>query len=517
MDNHLHTLGYLLGAMVIGVGFLSARIHSNLDSTIREVGERSRAVRQALSEGSSLGPADLAELLGVVRSPTDYVARGSRFLNWAIFLTSAVILGDALYLDRQGTEAPEHVILVLVLLFAVIVGAVVFSEFEVQRVSIERQREISATTLGRLHELAHHMAAGDIAGASAELSLLRETFPTWGLLIEVEAYLDLLRGQPDLGLDQIESLVKGDSELHLSPVVGAACCLDLDGLDSALDLLARIERRGASERHPLLRRALAVSAGHLPALLAGSADMPAAAPAEQAPTRGLAQKLMGDEIERRREPMRDFGFDLDPAKLRQTAPLMATLERWEGDGETDDFEDVPALFGLLQLILGPGEREPAASVLQPRAEKCRDPLAFESFGFTSFARGEPRTALRFFETAIHLAPAAGRSHWGRAIACHRVGWRDAASASLRRAATLTDEAPLISLTQRHFEDPSATIDPLEVKAIYSHEIADMDRFELALLGIDVGSPRGSSIQERFAAGLIAHALTTSSDAVAVAA
>lgn len=126
MDNHLHTLGYLLGAMVIAVGFLSTRIHSSLDSTIREVGERSRAVRQALNEGDSLGPADLAELLGVVRSRTDYVAQGSRYLNWAIFAAAVAVFGDAVYLYWNGADGREHLFLVIVLLFAVTLGAIVF-------------------------------------------------------------------------------------------------------------------------------------------------------------------------------------------------------------------------------------------------------------------------------------------------------------------------------------------------------------------------------------------------------
>jgi hypothetical protein len=518
VDNHLHTLGYLLGAVVIAVGFLSTRIHSNLDSTIREVGERSRAVRQALNEGESLGPADLAELLGVVRSPRDYVAQGSRLLNWAIFATSAAILADALYLAwHDGADGPEHALLVLTLLFLVTFAAVVFSEFELQRVSIERRREISATTLGRLHELARLMAANKLGGARAELNLLRETFPTWGLLIEIEAYLDLRGGQPAQGLEQIEFLVKGDSELHLSPVVGAACCLELGGLDSALDLLARIEQRGGSEGHPLLRRAVAVSAGHLPALLA-EREQPRESVPEEPPARNMAQRLLGDAIERRREPVRNLGFALDPAKLPQTAPLMATLERWEGNSELEDFESVPMLFALLELILGPDTPQPPAAVLlQARAEGCRNPLTLESFGFATLACGEPRTALGFFERAIHMAPAAGRSHWGRAIACSRVGWRDAASASLRRAETLTDETPLLSLTQRLFEAPHTAIDPVDVEGIYPHGFDDMDRFELALLGVDIPPSGASPIQARFAAGLIAHALASSSTTAAVAA
>ena len=515
MDGHLHTLGYLLGAVVFAVGFLSTRIHSNLDSTIREVGERSRAVRQALNEGHSLGPADLAELLGIVRSPTDYVAEGSRLLNWAIFGTSAAILTDAVYLNLHGVKAPEHILLVLVLLFVVTLGAVVFSEFEVRRVSIERQKETSATTLGRLHKLAHLMAASDISAASAELDRLRETFPTWGLLIELEAYLNLQNGDPREGLAQIETLVKGSGDLHLSPVVGAACSLELEGLDSALNLLTRIERRGRDDRHPTLCQALAVSAGHLPALLASRDFLPAGTEIEKAQSRSVIQKLMGDEIERSREPVRDLSFDLDPSKLSQTAPLMLTLERWEGGGELDEFDNVPALSGLLQLILGAERGASPAAVLQPRARGCRDPLTLESFGLVAFACDEPRTALRFFETAIHLAPAAGRSHWGRAIACHRVGWRDAASASLRRVATLSNEAPLLSLTERLFDSPSSPAERDEVASIYPHGFDDMDRFELALLGIEVGLDHGDSTQEMFTAALIDRALESNTTALAI--
>lgn len=385
-----------------------------------------------------------------------------------------------------------------------------------RRVSIERQREISATTLGRLHELARLIAEDHIAGAAEKLALLRETFPTWGLLIEVEAYLDLQRHRADQGLARIESLVKGGGELHLSPVVGAACCLQLEGLDSALELLARIERRGDSERHPLLRRALAISAGHLPALLASRDYLPETAPVAVARTRSVTQRLMGEGVEWQREPVRDLGLDLNPEKLPQTAPAMKALEHWEDGGSLDDFRDMPALFGLLQLLLGPGRQRPA-TLLQPHAAECGDPLTLESFGFASFACGEPRTALRFFETAIHLAPAAGRAHWGRAIACHRVGWKDAASASLRRAKTLADDEPLLSLTERVFGDPQAKIDAAEAERIYPRGFDDMDRFELALLGIEIVPPDDSGIHGEFAAAIVSRALIAGSTELGMAA
>jgi hypothetical protein len=511
MSSHVDALGYLLAAVVFSVGFLSGRIHSNLDSTVRAIGERSWGVREAIGEGSRLGPADLAELLGVVRGSTDYVAVGSRILNWTIFATTFAVLGDAIALRARGVDAPDHEMLVIFLLFAASLGVVTFSEFDVRRVSIERHREISASTLGRLQKLAHLMAAGDIPRASRELARLRETFPTWGLLVELEAYLDLLRGQPRRGLKRIESLLDRGGDLYVSPVVGAACCLELGGRDSALELLARIERRHENTGHLGLQRALAVSAGHLPALLA-SRDSLTPASSLDSPTRShsVTQELIGREIERRRQPVRELAFDLDPAKVPQTAHLMTTLERWERGGQLQDFASDRVLSSLLQIVLGPETQTSAAALLQSCAADCHDPVTLESFGLVAFACGEPRSALGFFEAAIRLAPAAARSHWGRAIACHRVGWFDAASASLRRVATLSNDAPLLSLTQRLFQDQPVRMDPAEVASTYPMGLDGMHRFELALLGIDIGGEQEPSLRGRFTAGLIGLALAHNS-------
>jgi hypothetical protein len=514
MDNHLHTVGYLLAALVFTVGFLSARIHSNLDSTVRAVGERSWRVRQAISEGGGLGPADLADLLGVLRGSTDYVAAGSRILNWTIFGAIVAVAVDAVVLLRSGVETPDHVMLVLALLLAASLSVVVFSEFDVRRVAIERRREISASTLGRLQKLARRMEVLDIPGASRELDHLRETFPTWGLLVELEAYLDLLRGTPEDGLGRIDSLVDGDGDLHISAVVGTACCLELEGLGSALELLARIERHSGGGNQGL-HRALAISAGHLPALIA-SRDFLVSTnpPADQSQSHHVIQELIGEEIERRREPVRGLAFDLDPATLPQTAPLMAALERWEHGGELKDFDSDGPLSKLLEVVLRPAGEAPATDSLESYARDCRDPLTLESFGLVAFACGEPRTALGFFEAAIRLAPAAARSHWGRAIACHRVGWLDASSASLRRVATLSDDAPLLSVTHRLFENQALRIDVDDVASTYPSGLDDMDRFELALLGIDTCVEWGESLREQFTADLIALALEHNSLAVA---
>lgn len=511
MDEHLDALGYLLAAVVFSVGFLSARIHSNLDSTIRAVGERSWRVRQVLDEGSRLAPADLADLLGVVHSSRDYVAAGSRVLNWMIFATTCVVLVDAIGLRENGAMAPDHEMLVLGLLFAASLGVVVFSEFDVRRVSIERRAVIAASTLGRLQNLAHLIAAADIPRASRELARLRDTFPTWGLLVELQAYVDLLRGQPHDGLERIESLVSTGGDIYLSPVVGTACCLELGGLDSALALLARIERCGRSVGHlDRLDQALAVSAGHLPALLARHDHLTLAdPPGDRQPARSVTQDLVGREIERRDEPIHDLALDLDPVKVHQTASLMATLSLWEHSNYLTDFVADGALFTMVRFVLEPQRRTSAATSFKPYATGCHDAITLESFGLVAFANGEPRAALGFFESAIRLAPAAARSHWGRAIACHNVGWFDAASDSLRRVATLSDHAPLLSLTQRLFQDQMVCIDPVEVESAYPLGLDSMDQFELALLGVDVPGVRvkqGAAIRERFSRVLIELAL-----------
>src|ERR1700682_3261659 len=153
MDKHLDALGYLLAAVVFSVGFLSARIHSNLDSIVRTVSERSRGVRQALAEGRRLAPADLADLLSVIHRSTDYVAVGSRVLNWIIFATTCAVLVDAVGLSMDGARSPYNELIVICLLFVAGFAVVMFSEFDVHRVSIERRREIAASTLGRIQNL----------------------------------------------------------------------------------------------------------------------------------------------------------------------------------------------------------------------------------------------------------------------------------------------------------------------------------------------------------------------------
>ncbi|MGA2322111.1 MAG: hypothetical protein ABSG95_15485, partial [Solirubrobacteraceae bacterium] len=488
MDEHLDALGYLLAAVVFSVGFLSGRIHTSFDSTVRAVSERSWRVRQAISEGGRLGPADLADLLGVVHRSTDYVAVGSRLLNWTLFASTCAVLADALGLRASGVKAPDHEMLVLGLLFAASLAVVIFSEFDVRRVSIERRREVAASTLGRLQNLAHLMAHADIPQASRELARLRETFATWGLLVELEAYVDLLRGQPHTGLKRIESLVSSGGDLYVSPVVGVACCLELERPDSALALLARIARRGESVSHlDRLHQALAVSAGHLPALLASQDSVvPADSPWGRNPPHSVVQGLIGQEIERRREPIHDLALDLDPAKVAQTAPLIVTLDLWEHGGEPSDFASDGTLSRLLQFVLEPEKQRSATAALKSYATGCHDPITLESFGLLAFACGEPRTALGFFESAIRLAPAAARSHWGRAIACQKVGWFDAATASLRRVATLSDNVPLVSVTRRLFQDRPARVDLADIGSFYPEGLDDMDRFELSLLGIDVG-------------------------------
>jgi hypothetical protein len=510
MDKHLDALGYLLAAIVFSVGFLSARIHSSLDSIVRTVSERSRGVRQELGEGRRLAPADLADLLTVIHRSTDYIARGSRVLNWTIFVIACAVVVDAVGLSVDGASAPDNELILICLLFVAGFAVVMFSEFDVRRVSIERRKEIAASPLGRIQNLGYALAEREVANARRELARLRAIFPTWDLLVELEAYVDLLEDLSDQGLRRIESLIETERDLYVSPVVGTACCLQLKNRSAALALLTRIERRdeGVSDVQRI-HRALAITAGHLPALLATS-------PPRSHYSRGdEGHDIVSGMIEpdvNRRQSTEDLSVALDPVEVDQTAPLMRTMYLWDHGSNLSDFGREGILVRLLRCVLDwetrPSEKQSVAAALEPRRSDSPDAEMLESMGLVAYAFGEPRAALRFFESAIRLAPAATRSHWGRAIACNRVGWKDAAATSLRRAVTLSDQTPLLSFTHTRFSTPSAPVDPAEVAGMYT-ALGDMDRFELALLGVDLDIEQGTSIRSRFAHALIKLALAQS--------
>jgi hypothetical protein len=332
------------------------------------------------------------------------------------------------------------------------------------------------------------------------------------LLIELDAYVDLLDNRPERGLRRIESLIETERALYVSPVVGTACCLQLKNRNSALALLSRIERRDERVSDvQRIHRALAITAGHLPALLATGPSRSSFSHADVEPDAAFG--AVGREVSRPRQPAEDLSVALDPVAVSQTAPLMRTMHLWDHGSDLSDFGDEGILARLLRCVLSWEmqsvlEKQSVAAVLEPRISDSPDAEMLESVGLVAYTCGEPRAALRFFESAIRLAPAASRSHWGRAIACYRVGWADAAATSLRRAVTLSDETPLLSLTRLRFSTPSILLDPAKVADMYT-ELGDMDRFELALLGVDLGVDEGTSIRTRFAHTLIKLALVQS--------
>jgi hypothetical protein len=320
-------------------------------------------------------------------------------------VATCAVLADAIGLRTDGVSAPDNEMLVLVLLFAASFAVVTFSEYDVRRVSIERRSEIAASTLGRLQNLARLLATADTVEASHELARLRETFPTWGLLAELQAYVQLLGGEPREALRRIESLVGSGGDLYVSPVVGVACWLELSDPDAALALLASIERRRESVPNlARLHRALAVSAGHLPALLAGESVSAADSPPEPAASHRVVQALIGQDIERRQESVHRLALDLDPAQVPGTKTLIATLALWERAAEPADFEPDGTLAKLLMFVLEPQTPGSADASLKSYARGCRDPIALESFGLVALACGDsPRSRC----DALPLGPCRG--------------------------------------------------------------------------------------------------------------
>jgi hypothetical protein len=87
-----------------------------------------------------------------------------------------------------------------------------------------------------------------------------------------------------------------------------------------------------------------------------------------------------------------------------------------------------------------------------------------------------------------------------------LGWLDAATTSLKRATTLSSDTPLISHSRRLFKAGSVQLTPREISSSYPTGLDDMERFQLALLGITTPGDQDDSVRGKFAGALISLAL-----------
>jgi len=502
VEKHIDSLGVLLAAITFSAGFLSARAHAVLEATVAATTDRSWNVRQALLRGEPLGPVDIADLLASVRRSADPVALASRMVNFGIVLASTVILGSALWLLAHGVEHPEHARLLLVALWSTSVAVAVIGEIDLRRVRHDQGKAIRASTLGRLELLADALDRRDFPTAQGHLDALKETYGAWGLLSELDAYLLLCTGRPEQGLATIRHLIETNEDLYVSAVVGVGCALALDEPASARALLlAAADRQPEARDIPLLRRSLSLSRGHAGALFADVAPDGATVRRSRADGRAAAELIGAEVVGHDRRLTLDVPVD----GVDETRRLVDILRTWRTGSDPEALAGSAAgtpLHLALGLVLPSTVALPDADRLIDDVMTGTDGFTVEGLGMIHLMRGAADDAARAFERATHLMPASARAHWGMALACLHMGWKDRAATSAMRAATLMPNRPAVWLVAELAKGrPLPTV--AEVGALFPYGPRANNRAELALLGFDLtGDGRAVTVHEQFAESFI---------------
>ena len=78
MEKHTDVLGFLLGAIVVWMGFLSTRAHAAFESAVHETTSLSWRLQESLRQGDRIGPLEIAELLGVTRPQVSRLLKRAR-------------------------------------------------------------------------------------------------------------------------------------------------------------------------------------------------------------------------------------------------------------------------------------------------------------------------------------------------------------------------------------------------------------------------------------------------------
>jgi tetratricopeptide (TPR) repeat protein len=511
LDKHIDVLGYLLTALVFSVGFLSARVHSTYDATVQQVSELSWRVRGLIKSDQQLGPTDLTTLLAFVRRSGDQVATASRLVNLGILLASAIVFGDGVWLLIDDVEGAPHALELLIVVLLSSVAVSVIGEVDLRRVRIDQRDAIDTSTLGRLEALATSIHDRKWSLAQAQLTALRDSYPEWGLLIELEAFICLREGDPEGGLARIQQLVAQSDDLYVSAPVGVACALAHGDTKAAAELLDAVAVRAPSASHVAeLRQALALTRGDPAALFEELDTQQLRGARARASRQGLELTSQLLEAETAAVGGVHSPFAIRPEDLEQTAALLRLRNAWHSQVPTDEVSTLSqgTPLHLMLMLLLPAEVDPLdVEAATQRVLASEEAGSIEALAFVQLVLGDAREAMRSFERAVALRPRSAYAHWGMALGCLRVGWTDEALKHLRRANTAELRRPIVDLTRRVAEGGRLPAFA-EVAPMFPHGIGRVERVELAILGIEVPAPpEDGTPQDRFVAAFVEAAVT----------
>ena len=473
MGIYVEALGFVVAAIVFSIGVLSARLHESFNALVRQIVELSWATRVRLMEGRRVSPADIDELTAAVGDVADPVAGASKALNRLLLLVSAAIFAMALATPADAAD-PPHSRLLIGLLFATCVGVELLGELDQRAVGRRRRALVTTATLSRLRSLGQAFTEERYADASEALAALRDDFPGWGLLRELNALLDLHTGAPGSALKSIRALVaEPHPDLYLSQLIAVeAATSELDDR-AALELLDDIARAEPSLPHlGRLRKALEIRLGHLDALLA-----PMPAPSGKREEALLwTEATIGSAAEQQADRAMS-GLDVSPGSLPEVGRLLSVTVAWTG-ARTHLASDALTASSPLHLVLRRVLPDEAPSAFGPRDGDPRwDSATLETFGVIALSQGEPRQALSLLEHAARQNPAAARPQWWIAVACRHLNWTDAAHRALDRSEILDREDPLTDLTRAWL-----TAEPADDEGAWLAKLSDVDGLRAAFLG-----------------------------------
>lgn len=463
-------------------------------------------MREAILRGDPLSTSEISGLVSAATNPNDAIARLTRLLNGALLVAAVVLAADALRLIEQGVDHPPNAVLLIVLLVGAAISVGIVGEADARHLDAATSNELSRTTLGRIARLDEALDVGDLPGARQAIQDLHRSFPAWGLLAELDAYVTLREGDVDGPLNRVSSHLDRSDDVYVSALVGSAAALDAGKFDVALRVIDQVERKRPLTAEELrIRRAVCLLAGHLDEMVDGAAakandGQELALMAQQSP---LGSNISGALFEGIVALEGDAtGIDLRAESIRGLSAPLEALLLWNHSSEVPRCDGTPFAL-LLDLVASRGRagRDPVAEALR-LATTLVDGEALESIGFVLLVLGHPRPAIDVFERSIALRPKYPRVHWAHAVSCWRWGWDDKARESAGRALALDREdlvlaasAPIIGRT-----GSASTVDEGE----FEHQsLRPTQRLQLALIGVDVKpAPSPMTSRERFAEALI---------------
>lgn len=423
---HLEITGYLLTVLTFSVGFLSTRRHAHFDVLSKDIADRSWKIRQALNAGQNLGPRDLAEDIIAVKVEADAVSTFARVVNAFFFVSAGVVAGLGMFDPR-----PPHEVAFLAIVLVATTLVFALGEFDVQWMSAKERDLARDTVLGQLAVIDGALRKRNGGAAMEEVSRIRETYPHWSFGRELQLSLAataLGYKTSDTALDLLDS----ESPLHSAPFLAVEQQLRDGNPVGALHDFHVVSPRSVPSR---AIEQLNLVVGFTMGLPRSTFTAPSESQLSSRDPDGLELGLSSlPAIARATESLRDFGSDMKLAewieRQPESPPLMIARAATVDSNEFSDLLTV--------------SHEPMFNG------------ALNSLGIVALARGEDNDALRVFEAAIRLRPNSSTSHWGRAVACARRGWHDAAEESLARAMSLDPSAPhIIAATRDAFTDGHA--------------------------------------------------------------